>query len=97
MKTQINPRSVKLWLSSADTYRWAHKSGASWPCSQVSGRRLFAEFDSNGLLDLSIDGGRGDQDCDGNELSTICADHLRAKLPKGHPAFAVAVAQFATA
>jgi hypothetical protein len=86
MRVSINPSSVKIWLSANDTYNWAHKSGASWPGSQLSGCRLFAEFDSNGLLDLAIDG-RSDTDCDGNELSAICADHLARKLPREHPAY----------
>lgn len=94
MKTQIDSRTAKLWLSASDTSDWADKPGASWPCSELSGRRLFAEFDRNGLLDLAIDGGRGSQDCAGNELSAICADHLRAVLPPSHPAFEVAMRQF---
>ncbi len=96
MKTQIDSRTAKLWLSADDTSSWSSRPRCSWPCSQLSGRRLFAEFDSNGLLDFAIDSGRGEKDCDGNELSAICCDHLVRVLSPNHPAFDVAVRQFAS-
>ena len=84
MTLQSSENGVKLWLSANDTYDWAHKSGATWPCSFLSDRRLFAEFDRHGdLVDLSIDGGRGDQDCPSGELNAIVADHVRGKLGSG--------------
>lgn len=92
MRTLIHETSVKLWLSAHDTYQWAHKAGASWPCSQLSDKRLFAEFDRNGLCDLAVNGRSAD--VDGNELSACCADHLARKLPKEHPCYWVAVGQF---
>jgi hypothetical protein len=82
MRTRITPSSFKLWLSANDTYSWAHKPGAAWPSSQLSGSRLFVEFDSNGLCDLAIDG-LSDRDCNSNELTAIVADSV--KLPAGHP------------
>lgn len=97
MRTAIDQHGVTLWASARDTYAWAHRPGESWPCSQLSGRRVVACFDRNGLCDLSIDGGRGDQDVDGNELSALCADMLAARLPKDHPAYFVAVGQFLAA
>ena len=69
--------SYTLWLSATDTYNWAHKPGAHWPCSDLSGHRACVCVDSNGLCDLTIDG-KYDQDCSGNELSAIVADHLPA-------------------
>ena len=87
MRVSINDYSVKLWLSASDTYDWATRPGASWPGSALRSRRLFAEFDRNGLLDLSIDGGRGDQDCDSDELNAITSDYLAARLPESHPAY----------
>lgn len=92
MRIQINDNSVKLWLSENDTYNWAHKSGASWPVSELSGHRLFAEFDSNGLLDVAIDGRMGDVSAD--EFNAMTSDFLKYKLPKDHPAYAVSVGQF---
>ena len=93
MKIIIHPSCVKLWLSANDTCSWAHRPGQHWPCSQLRGRRVFAEFDRNGLVDLAING--KSTDCDANELNAITSDHLRAKLPKDHPAYFVAVGQFA--
>jgi len=79
MRIKRNEYGVNLWLSARDTYEWAHKSGAAWPCSQISGRRLFAAFERNGdLVDVSIDGGRGKQNVDGNEFNAITADFLNA-------------------
>lgn len=69
---------VKLWLSARDTYDWAHKAGAQWPCSFLADRRVFVEFDGRGdLVDVAIDGGRGEQDCPADELNAIAADYLR--------------------
>lgn len=73
-------------LSANDTYAWAHKPGAAWPCSQLSGRRVRAKFDPRGdLVAVVIDGGRGEQDVDGNELNACILDFVRAKFPD-HPA-----------
>jgi hypothetical protein len=70
----------KLWLSENDTYNWAHRDGASWPCSTLSGKRLFAEFDNHGnLVDMAINGGRGDQECDGHEFNAITNDAFAAR------------------
>lgn len=92
MRIKIYPSSVNLWLSMRDTYEWAHKPGASWPCSQLAYRRVFVAFDRNGLCDLLVDG--READIDANELSACCADHLDGKLPKDHPCYDVACGQF---
>ena len=47
------------------------------------GKRLFVEFDRGGLVDLAINGRMGD--CPADELNAIVSDHLRGKLPAGHP------------
>ena len=66
---------IALWLSANDTYNWAHKTGNSWPCSQLSGKRLFAQFASNGdLEDFAINGRT--EDIDANELNAITEDFL---------------------
>ena len=88
MKTQIHASGFKLWLSANETYNWATKSGASWPCSELSGRRVFVEYDSNGLCDLMIDG-RSGSDCSSTELGAIVSDFMAGKLPEGHPALCV--------
>ena len=90
---QIHETGFKLWLSANDTYNWAHRAGESWPCSQLSDKRLFVEFDRNGLCDLAINGRMAD--CDANELNAIVTDHIKDRLPKEHPCYFVAVGQFA--
>lgn len=94
MKVQVSDHSVKLWASANDTYDWAHRDGSSWPCSQLSGNRFFAEFDSNGLCDFAINGRMAD--CDANELSACCSDLLRdsSKVPTDHKCYFVAIGQF---
>jgi len=93
MKIEIRKTGIRVWLSARDTSNWAHKP-AAWPCSQLSGRRVFAQFDSNGLCDLAIDGGRGEQNCDSAEFNACIADHLAGKLPADHKCFDVVVGQF---
>lgn len=94
MRTQITDTSIKLWLSAADTYGWAHKPGASWPCSFIANKPLFAEFDSNGLLDIAINDGRDNQNIPSDEFNAITSDFLRPVLDEGNPAYFVAVGQF---
>ena len=97
MKTIIHASGVKLWLSEKDTYDWAHKPGAAWPCSTLSGKRLFAEFDRNGVCDVAVNGrtnGSAAECMDGAEFNAITCDTLRSKLPESNPAYAVAVGQF---
>lgn len=66
---------VQLWLSANDTYNWAHKSGASWPCSVLSDHRLYAEFDETGdLIDMAIDGKI--KGCPADEFNAITSDFL---------------------
>jgi hypothetical protein len=73
MKT--NKYGSKLWLSANDTYNWANKPGASWPCSTLSGHKLFVEFDSNGICNIALDGKTaGIENIDNNELQAIISD-----------------------
>lgn len=83
-----------LWLSANDTYNWANKRNAWWPCSFLSGKRLVVQFDRNGLLDLTINGGKGDQDCPADELSAIVVSFVKNKINQDHPCHFVAVGQF---
>ena len=94
MRFHDKGNAFALQLSARETYAWAHRAGSAWPCSFLSGRRLAVEFDRNGLFDLSIDGWRGDQDCPGDELSAIVADHVQRKMHASHPCWFVAVGQF---
>lgn len=73
---------TKIWLSANDTRDWAHKAGASWPCSTLSGKHLFAEFEPSGdLVEFNLNNGRGDQDCPADELNAIVADHIGTSRP----------------
>lgn len=92
MRIKIHESCIKLWLSARDTYEWAHKPDASWPCSTLSNKRVFAEFDRNGLCDLGING--HSRNCDVHELNAITSDFLRGRVPKEHPCHFVAVGQF---
>ena len=79
MRVKKSDYGTQLWLSAKDTYNWAHKSGASWPCSVLSGHRLYAQFDKgNDLIDVTIDG--KSKDCPGidiNEFNAITSDFMR--------------------
>ena len=66
---------IKLWLSANDTYNWAHKAGSVWPCSVLSGHRLFAEFDNGDLIDMVIDGRT--KDCPADEFNAITEDFIQ--------------------
>jgi hypothetical protein len=94
MRVRIEDDSVTLWLSASDTWDWAHRRGAAWPGSQLGGRRLVACFDRHGLVDLTIDGGRGDQDVCCDEFNAITSDFLKQKLPQNHPCYFITVGQF---
>ena len=89
----------KLWLSRNDTSDWAFglgPNGKKWPCSGCEGRRLFVEFDQNGLLDMTVDGRSsfGRIHIGSDELSAIVCDHVEGKITEDHPAYFVAVGQF---
>lgn len=82
MRVQRGDGYTSLWLSARDTEDWASRPGARWPCSFLAGRRLFAQFDRHGdLVDLAIDGGRGDQDCPADEFNAIVADFIKTARP----------------
>ena len=86
MKKQVSEKGFKLWVSANETYDWAQKtgrSGASWPCSELSSKRLFVEFDSRGLVDLAINGRV--RDCPNDELTALVTDHIQKHLPADHP------------
>jgi hypothetical protein len=84
--TSIN--QVTLYVSARETTDWAKR----WPCSQLRGKRLMAQFDSGGLIDVTIDGRYGD--CDAVEFNAITSDFLRDRLATDHPAYFAAVGQF---
>ena len=85
----VTDTQVNVGLSAAETEAWARgcaPADGHWPCSELSGRRLFAAFDTNGIVELEIDGGHGDQDVDHDELYACLSDYLRGdnRLPADH-------------
>jgi hypothetical protein len=82
MRLTQNDDYVMVWVSAKETYEWAHKSYASWPCSELSSNRFFAAFDRNGLYQFTMNG--KDADVSSDELMACCADFLYPKLTEGH-------------
>ncbi|MFH2076400.1 MAG: hypothetical protein ABIJ57_13825 [Pseudomonadota bacterium] len=75
MRVQSSEWGTKIKASENDTYDWAHRSGCSWPCSELSGKRVFVELDSKGdLVDLVINGKMGDVAA--HELNAFIEDAL---------------------
>jgi len=93
MRVEITENFVTLYASQGDVYDWL---SVGWPCSTLQGNRFTAAFDSTGLVDFTLNGRYSDEsdEIDGTELSACCADLLRDRLPKDHPAYFVAVGQF---
>jgi len=89
VRVQDSGTMVTVWISADETYEWARR----WPCSELSGHRIRASFDSGGLFDLAIDG-REAPDVPAGELSACVADHLAQRLNPEHPCYFVAVGQF---
>jgi len=78
MRVRKSDYGTQLWLSANDTYNWANRIGAIWPCSELSGHRLYAEFDKNGdLVDMTIDGRY--KDCSSDEFNAITSDFIGEK------------------
>lgn len=80
MRIQKHENGYAMWLSARDTYDWAHKPGATWPCSTLSNKRCLVVVDTNGLCDFTVNGRdvyeRDASDIDGTELDAIVSDHL---------------------
>ncbi len=95
MRVKDYGNSVSIWLSARDTYDWSTKPGAAWPCSTIASKRLFAAFDSTGLVDMSVNGRyTPTQEIDGNEFNAITSDFLRDRIPADHSCYFVIVGQF---
>lgn len=81
----------KIWLSANDTYRFAtgYYRRGKWPCSFLSGKMVFVEFDNRGdLVDLVINNGKGEQDCQNNELMACIEANLTKRTAKERARFA---------
>jgi hypothetical protein len=78
-----------IWLSATDTRDWATRPNHLWPCSELSGNRLVASIDRNGVWELAVNGNT-DFDVDGTELGACIADHLPADCRHLWPCWDVA-------
>lgn len=68
-----------VWISADATWRWA--MSADWPCSELSNRRLRAEFDKYGnLVDLQVNG-RSGVTVPVQELNAILYDLIGTEHP----------------
>jgi len=65
---------IDVWVSARDTQRWARR----WPCSDLAGKRLYAHYDTHGLLDLKVNGYYPRTDIDVNEFNALMCDVLKA-------------------
>ena len=96
-RVQVFENGLNLWISARETEEWAAGRATfgegRWPCSDLSGHRVFAQFDSNGLVDLAIDG-KDSVDIDANEFNALTSSALKEKVPLDHPCRFVAVDQF---
>lgn len=87
-RVRVSACGVTVTVSAAETAEWARR----WPCATLRGRRVSAEFDSGGLVDLAIDGHAAKDDIDGCEFDAIIADVVTAwrhRIPDGHPCAAL--------
>ena len=83
MKVERHGNTVKVWLSANDTYDWAHRPGAAWPCSFLADKTLFAEFDDGDLVNYAVDGTTGeDVDLPADEFDAITSDFIKASSAK---------------
>ena len=89
MRAKQTEHGTTVWLSAHDTYDWAHKPGAAWPCSTLSGKCLVVVFEANGdLVDVTVNGQGLSMmsDTDGHEFNACLSDHLRDQFGPDHSA-----------
>lgn len=85
MRAIMDEYGTNIWLSASDTMGWGETH--HWPRSELQGRRIRAAYDQSGdLVELAIDGGRGNQDVDATELNAMVSDFLRERFGPDHPA-----------
>ena len=93
MRTKITDTHVQIWLNKREVSDWCNR----WPCSGFAGKSIWAEFDANGLIDVTFNSRYTNtmfDNVDGTGFSCCIADHLKEVLPVTHPAYFVTVGQF---
>lgn len=79
MKIKKEGNTTKIWLSSNDTFRWAERPNAKWPCSTLSDRRIYVELDKNkDIIDIKING-KPRREIDSHELRCCLNDLTKGK------------------
>ena len=100
LKLKDSGVAIQVWVSAANTHAWAmgQFDTGNWPCSGLAGRRLMAEFDTNGLLDYTVNGIRATErallNIEADELNACVSYFVGLELPKDHPCYFVVVGQF---
>tara|TARA_R110002020_G_C15831987_1_gene734290 strand:+ start:153 stop:431 length:279 start_codon:yes stop_codon:yes gene_type:complete len=89
MELNINADSFSIVITKEETSLWA----TSWPCSILAGKRVMADYDTDGLLDLEVESSL--EEIPSDELNAIVADHMKEHLPEGHPCHFMVIGQFA--
>lgn len=79
MRIRRSQYGTTVWASAHDTYQWAHKAGAAWPCSTLSDNRIMVTLDASGdVVDFTLNGRDGD--VDSHELNAFLADVLAREV-----------------
>ena len=92
MRQTRTEHGTVLFLSGEDTWNWADgytpdgfqkKHDGAWPCSQLRGKRVKAEFDRKGnLVDLTVNGRSAPDDLSCDELNAIVEDAIGTAHPE---------------
>lgn len=96
MRMRLEGDGLTVWISRTETGNWADGwyGNGRWPCSQLAYKRLCATYDTNGLLDLTVNGNDPPLDLEADEFSACVAYFVGQALPEDHPCYFVVVGQF---
>ncbi len=92
MRIEYGDDFVFLFAEKCDTWNWAHRPDSCWPCSELAGHWIQAQWDKNGLTELIVSGQQLDVSVD--EFNAFTSDMLKDSLPETHPCWFVCVGQF---
>lgn len=77
MKIKKEGNIKRVWISSSETWRWANRINAKWPCSTLADKRIYMELDKHdNIVDIKING-RYSSKIDGHELRSCINDLLK--------------------
>jgi hypothetical protein len=99
MKLTVYSHAIDITIEKEETAAWSSRPGHAWPASSISGKKVYAEFDRNGLSMIEINGkelscGSTINDPDVHEFNSLIADVLKGMLSPLHECYRVAVGQF---